>query len=61
MFIAIDLLQFKKLFVSKLKDMLSDDELGAFILVLANSRQDTFLKNELQADLQKTLDRKSVV
>jgi diadenosine tetraphosphate (Ap4A) HIT family hydrolase len=54
MFIAKDLLQFKKLFVSKLKDMLSDDELGAFILVLANSRQDTFLKNELQADLQKT-------
>jgi len=53
-FIAKDLFQFKKLFVSKLKNMLSDDELGAFILVLANSRQNAFLKTELQTDLQKT-------
>ncbi len=52
MFIAEDLTQFKKLFVSKLKAMLSDDELGAFILVLANSHQDAFLKNELDADLK---------
>lgn len=54
MFIAKDLSQFKKLFVDKLKGMLSDDELGAFILVLANSHQDEFLKNELDADLKKT-------
>ena len=54
MFIAEDLDQFKKLFLSKLKNMLSDDELGAFILVLANSHQDAFLQNELQADLKDT-------
>ncbi len=54
MFIAEDLNQFKKLFVNKLKDMLSDDELGAFILVLANSNQDVFLNNELKDDLRKT-------
>ncbi len=54
MFIAEDLNQFKKLFVNKLKDMLSDDELGAFILVLANSHQDEFLNNELKDDLRKT-------
>jgi len=52
MFIANDLFQFKKLFVSQLKNMLSDDELGAFILVLANSQQDSFLKNELDNDLE---------
>ncbi|MBE9560824.1 MAG: hypothetical protein IMF15_08540 [Proteobacteria bacterium] len=34
--------------------MLSDDELGAFILVLANSHQDAFLQNELQTDLEST-------
>lgn len=54
MFIAEDLNQFKKLFVDRLKDMLSDDELGAFILVLANSHQDEFLKSELDADLKDT-------
>ena len=54
MFIAEDLTQFKKLFVNKLKGMLSDDELGAFILVLANSHQDEFLKSELDADLKNT-------
>lgn len=52
MFIAKDITQFKKLFVNKLKGMLSDDELGAFILVLANSHQDEFLSNELDADLK---------
>ena len=52
MFITQDLPQFKSLFVNKLKSMLSDDELGAFILVLANSQQDVFLKNELQDDLE---------
>ena len=54
MFIAEDLNQFKNLFVSRLKNMLSDDELGAFILVLANSHQDAFLNNELKDDLVKT-------
>jgi len=57
MFIAKDLNQFKYLFVSKLKDMLSDDGLGAFILVLANSRQDAFLREELAVELQKTFFR----
>ena len=52
MFIANDLAQFKNLFVSQLKNMLSDDELGAFILVLANSQQDNFLKSELNNDLE---------
>ncbi|PCJ84779.1 MAG: hypothetical protein COA54_12895 [Thiotrichaceae bacterium] len=52
MFIAENLNQFKNLFVTKLKAMLSDDELGAFILVLANSLQDDYLKNELQVDLK---------
>jgi len=54
MFIAKDINQFKILFVNKLKNMLSDDELGAFILVLANSHQDEFLKSELDDDLKKT-------
>ena len=54
MFIAKDINQFKTLFVNKLKNMLSDDELGAFILVLANSHQDAFLQNELQEDLKST-------
>ena len=54
MFIAKDINQFKALFVNKLKNMLSDDELGTFILVLANSHQDKFLSNELDADLKKT-------
>ncbi len=54
MFIAEDLYQFKKLFVTQLKNMLSDDELGAFILVLANSQQDVFLKGELQEKLKNT-------
>lgn len=54
MFIAEDLTQFKKLFVSKLKSMLSADELGAFILVLANSHQDEFLQGELDGALKDT-------
>lgn len=54
MFIAKDLIQFKTLFVNRLKNMLSDDMLGAFILVLANSHQDKFLNNELKVDLEKT-------
>ncbi|RKZ55522.1 MAG: hypothetical protein DRQ44_17715 [Gammaproteobacteria bacterium] len=54
MFIAKDLFQFKSLFVNQLKNMMSADELGAFILVLANSHQDVFLKNVLQDDLTST-------
>ena len=54
MFIAEDINQFKNLFVNQLKSMLSADELGAFILVLANSHQDVFLKNALQDDLTNT-------
>ena len=54
MFISENFDQFKNLFVTKLKNMLSADELGAFILVLANSQQDTYLKNELKADIEKT-------
>jgi len=53
-FIAENFHQFKKLFVTQLKNMLSDDELGAFILVLANSHQDEFLKNELDDELKNT-------
>jgi hypothetical protein len=52
-FIAKDINQFKSLFVNQLRNMLSDDELGAFILVLANSLQDAFLKAELDQDLRK--------
>ena len=52
MFIAKDINQFKKLFVMQLRNMLSDDELGTFILVLANSLQDGYLKKELQHDLK---------
>ena len=54
MFIAENLNQFKQLFVSQLKGMLSDDELGAFILVLANSHQDKYLQAELEWELKKT-------
>jgi len=54
MFIAKNLNQFKTLFVNQLKNMLSDDELGAFILVLANSHQDEYLDAELRPDLEKT-------
>ena len=55
MFIAKDINQFKALFVNGLKSMLSDDELGAFILVLANSLQDEFLKSALSQDLTEKL------
>ena len=54
MFIAEDFTQFQKQFVAGLKNMLSDDELGSFILVLANSQQDSFLKSALHEDLENT-------
>jgi len=53
-FIAKDINQFKSLFASQLRNMLSDKELGAFILVLANSLQDEFLQAELDQDLRET-------
>ena len=53
MFIAENFSQFKRLFVNQLKSILSPDELGAFILVLANSQQDEFLKDALSIELQK--------
>ena len=54
MFISNDFGQFKSLFIRQLKTILSDDELGAFILVLANSQQDAFLKNALELELKQT-------
>ncbi len=57
MFIAENLSQFKHLFVNQLKNMLLPDELGAFILVLANAQQDSFLKSELSDGLNKTFSQ----
>jgi diadenosine tetraphosphate (Ap4A) HIT family hydrolase len=54
MFVTKDIDQFKNRFVTQLRDMLCDDELGAFILVLANSQQDKFLSDELSDDLENT-------
>ena len=51
MFIARDLAHFKTLFVQRLKNMLADDEPGAFILVLANSLQDDYLRQALATTL----------
>jgi len=56
MFIAENFFQFKSLFTTRLKQMLTDSELGAFILVLANSQQDAGLKSELNQDIQKSFD-----
>lgn len=52
MFIAEDIDHFKSLFVNGLKNMLSDDELGAYILVLANSQQDASLQHSLSSSLE---------
>ena len=43
---------FQQRFKDKLAEMLSPDELGAFILVLANSMQDNALELELATDLR---------
>ena len=51
MFIALNLTEFKTLFAEKLRAMLSPDELGAFILVLANSMQDKQSQASLKSDL----------
>lgn len=52
MFIASSLKEFQNIFISRLHEMLSPDELGAFILVLANSMQDERLKRELATKLK---------
>ena len=51
MFVAPNLTDFKTLFAEKLRTMLSPEELGAFILVLANSMQDRQSQAELKNDL----------
>ena len=56
MFIAEDFLRFQDVFVSNLKDMLSADELGAFILVLANSQQDENLNAAFKSDIKIIFD-----
>lgn len=56
MFISHNFDQFRCLFIRQLKAMLSADELGAFILVLANSQQDASLKAVLQDELEQTFD-----
>ena len=42
---------FQHLFIDSLRDMLSPDQAGAFILVLANSMQDADLRNSLRHEL----------
>ena len=52
MFLASSLDDFRLLFVNKLIAMLSPDELGAYILVLANSIQDDAIRELLAGSLQ---------
>ncbi len=54
MFIAPDLEAFKADFSANLKNMLTPNGLGAFILVLANSMQDEELRNLLKESLDRT-------
>jgi diadenosine tetraphosphate (Ap4A) HIT family hydrolase len=54
MFIAPDLDTFKSRFAAGLENMLTPDGLGAFILVLANSMQDSELFQWLANDLDRT-------
>lgn len=51
MFVTDSAAAFQHLFVDTLRNMLSPHEAGAFILVLANSMQDTELSNMLRHDL----------
>ena len=57
MFIARDADGFRRLFVERLRQMLSPDQVGAFILVLANSLQDDSLRRSLRADIEATFGR----
>lgn len=50
---------FQDRFVTGLQQMLTGDSLGAFILALANSMQDTTLRQRLAPDLQRTFARLS--
>ena len=51
MFVADNAIAFRQLFLDTLRNMLSPDQAGAFILVLANSLQDDELRNALAHDL----------
>ena len=51
MFIAPNFNEFQALFIQRLHQMLSPEELGAFILVLANSMQDAKLRQELRHEM----------
>jgi len=51
MFIADSVDAFRYQFIHSLHNMLSADEVGAFILVLANSMQDESLRNALKTDI----------
>jgi ATP adenylyltransferase/5',5'''-P-1,P-4-tetraphosphate phosphorylase II len=51
MFVTDSADAFQHLFVNTLRNMLSPDEAGAFILVLANSMQDDELRNGLKQEL----------
>ena len=57
MFIAEDINQFRALFVQRLHDMLDSGELGAFILVLANSMQDAATRAQLETKLRQVFDQ----
>ena len=51
MFVAHTADAFRHLFIETLRNMLAPDEAGSFILVLANSLQDTRLRNSLKPDI----------
>ncbi len=57
MFIADSLQAFHALFIDRLDAMLDSDELGAFILVLANSMQDSATRQRLDARLKQVFER----
>lgn len=54
MLFSSDSSTFKSRFKNKLSDMLEPDELGSFILVLANSMQDSDLHKSLKGQLETT-------
>ncbi|MEE9326941.1 MAG: HIT domain-containing protein [Cocleimonas sp.] len=53
--------QFKRHFKNKLSEMLSPDELGSFILVLANSMQEENLQQSLSEKLETTFNKLKAV
>jgi hypothetical protein len=54
MFVATNLDAFEHLFSDSLRQMLSPNEMGGFILVLANSLQDGTLTESLRSDIAET-------